>query len=87
MGKDRILARLADNPHRRLVEDTVAEMGWWACFREDRAKKKPATQPDSRLTPAALLSDQEGNAEDGQERTMSLRQRQKIQEVLRRVNA
>lgn len=35
MGKDRILARLADNPHRRLVEDTVAEMGWWACFRED----------------------------------------------------
>ena len=35
MGKDRILARLADNPHRRLVEDTVAEMGWWACFGED----------------------------------------------------
>ena len=34
MGKDRILARLADNPHRRLVDDTVAEMGWWACFRE-----------------------------------------------------
>jgi hypothetical protein len=35
MGKDRMLARLADNPHRRLVEDTVAEMGWWACFQED----------------------------------------------------
>ena len=34
MGKERILARLADNPHRRLVDDTVAEMGWWACFRE-----------------------------------------------------
>ena len=34
MGKDRMLARLADNPHRRLVDDTVAEMGWWACFRE-----------------------------------------------------
>jgi hypothetical protein len=34
MGKDRILARLADSPHRRLVDDTVAEMGWWACFRE-----------------------------------------------------
>lgn len=34
MGKDRILARSADNPHRRLVDDTVAEMGWWACFRE-----------------------------------------------------
>src|SRR5882762_11466676 len=34
VGKDRILARLVDNPHRRLVEDTVAEMGCWACFRE-----------------------------------------------------
>jgi hypothetical protein len=38
-GKDRILARLADNPHRRLVEDTVAEMGWWACFREARQNR------------------------------------------------
>src|SRR5262249_6749616 len=37
MGKERILAGLADDPHRRLVEDTVAEMGWWACFHEDRA--------------------------------------------------
>jgi Protein of unknown function (DUF1186)/SEC-C motif len=34
MGKEHILARLRDNPHRRLVDDTVAEMGWWACFRE-----------------------------------------------------
>src|ERR1022692_4866571 len=31
MGKDRVLARLADRRHRRLVEDTVAEMSWWAC--------------------------------------------------------
>ena len=35
LGKDRILERLADDSHRRLVEDTVAEMGWWACFREN----------------------------------------------------
>jgi hypothetical protein len=35
LGKDEVLARLADNPHRRLVEDTVAEMEWWACFRDD----------------------------------------------------
>jgi hypothetical protein len=35
-GKDVVLARLADNPHRQLVADTVAEMGWWACFRESR---------------------------------------------------
>ena len=51
-GKDRILARLADNPHRRLVEDTVAEMGWWACFREDRAKNTAHALPNSKLNPA-----------------------------------
>ncbi|MCC6589984.1 MAG: DUF1186 domain-containing protein [Bryobacterales bacterium] len=48
-GKDRILARLANNPHRRLVEDTVAEMGWWACFREDRAKDRAHAASDSKL--------------------------------------
>jgi hypothetical protein len=53
MGKDRILARLADNPRRRLVEDTVAEMGWWACFREDRAKNTAHALPYSKLNPAA----------------------------------
>jgi len=52
MGKERILARLADNPHRRLVEDTVAEMGWWACFREDRAKNTTRVAPNSKLSPA-----------------------------------
>jgi hypothetical protein len=35
LGKDRVLARLADDPHQRLVEDTVKEMGWWACFRDE----------------------------------------------------
>jgi hypothetical protein len=34
MGKDLALARLANNSHQRLVEDTVKEMGWWACFRD-----------------------------------------------------
>jgi hypothetical protein len=34
-GRDRILSKLADNPHRRLVDDTVAEMSSWAYFRED----------------------------------------------------
>lgn len=53
MGKDRILARLADYPHLRLVEDTVAEMRWWACFREDRAKNTAYAAPNSKLNPAA----------------------------------
>ena len=43
MGKDQALARLADNPHNRLVDDTVAEMGWWHCFQPSApAKPKPA---------------------------------------------
>jgi hypothetical protein len=66
IGKDRILARLADDPHRRLVEDTVAEMGWWACFRENShnrvnstaqavvdSMRKPAL-PSSQIKRAAL---------------------------------
>jgi len=58
-GKDRILARLSDNPHRHLVEDTIAEMGWWACFREDRRNrvKGPAAASEySRPKPAATFS-------------------------------
>ena len=55
LGKDRILARLADNPHRRLVDDTVAEMGWWACFRENSAKK--GYSPNDVLARTNLRSD------------------------------
>jgi len=63
MGKDQVLARLADDPHRRLVEDTVAEMGWWSCFREEqprrvkgalavsaKADSKPAADPQIKST-------------------------------------
>ena len=39
MDKDDILARLAFDPHHRLVEDTAAEMEWWACFREAQPKR------------------------------------------------
>jgi hypothetical protein len=56
MGKERVLARLADNPHRRLVEDTVAEMGWWACFHEDQAKKVARAASDSKLSLGAPSS-------------------------------
>ena len=56
MGKDCILARLADNPHRRLVEDTVAEMGWWACFHEEPSEKSRSAASDSKLSPGALSS-------------------------------
>jgi len=34
------------------VKDTVAEMGWWACFREDRAENTVRAVPNSKLNPA-----------------------------------
>ena len=33
-GKDAALARLAADQNHQLVNDTVAEMGWWSCFRK-----------------------------------------------------
>jgi uncharacterized protein YecA (UPF0149 family) len=59
MGKDRILARLTDNPYRGLVEDTTAEMAWWACFVEDRQESvghAGRTSARSMRQPAANLS-------------------------------
>jgi len=59
MGKDQVLARLADDPHRRLVEDTVKEMGWWACFRDDRPSQVKSAGPASAkadLQPVAASS-------------------------------
>jgi hypothetical protein len=59
MGKDRILARLADDPHRRLVDDTVAEMGWWACFREDPVTQRVDPNPaPAEPKPIQILSPQ-----------------------------
>jgi hypothetical protein len=57
--KDRILAKLADNPHRGLVSDAVAEMGRWTCFREERQNRSKSTAKavaDSALKPAAPTS-------------------------------
>jgi hypothetical protein len=38
-GEEWALARLATNPHRRLVDDTVKAMGWWASFNEDKTHR------------------------------------------------
>ncbi|MDZ4799713.1 MAG: DUF1186 domain-containing protein [Bryobacteraceae bacterium] len=48
-GKDRVLARLATDSHRRLVDDTVAEMQWWACFRD--GNRKDASGSDQAASP------------------------------------
>jgi hypothetical protein len=34
-GKEQTLARLMDYPWYRLIENTVQEMEWWACFRAE----------------------------------------------------
>ena len=52
-GKDGVLAKLADNPHRRLVHDTVKEMEWWASFHEDRADAAAQPAAEFNLTAAA----------------------------------
>lgn len=44
LGKDRVLARLASDPHHRMVRNTVKEMEWWACFRRDRKDDVQAPQ-------------------------------------------
>jgi hypothetical protein len=44
-GKDQVLARLTDGPHHRLVEDTVREMQWWACFRDDGPTQAQSAAP------------------------------------------
>jgi Protein of unknown function (DUF1186)/SEC-C motif len=45
MGKDRVLASLADEPYSPLIEDAVKEMDWWSCFRD--ASAKGASQPQA----------------------------------------
>jgi hypothetical protein len=89
MGKDQVLARLADDPNHRLVADTVAEMGWWACFRDDKpSRMEGVTEGVEGGRPEAsgsLLSGTARKGQDGQERAMSVRQRQEIQEMLRRM--
>ena len=56
IGKDRVLARLAEDPHRRLVKDTAKEMEWWACFRDDRAQGPTQPWATANLNPPPRAS-------------------------------
>jgi hypothetical protein len=47
-GKEATLAKLAANPHYRLVEDVLTECDWWACF-------QPTAPPPPRLPAPALV--------------------------------
>lgn len=50
-GKDAVLAALGTDRHYTLVEDTVRETEWWACFRQ--APSPPATPGIAAETPVA----------------------------------
>lgn len=48
LGQEQVLERLAQGREHRLIEDTIQEMSWWACFNE-----KPERPPNPVGTPAA----------------------------------
>jgi hypothetical protein len=58
MGKESVLARLAHDPHYRLIEDTVDEMGWWACSHEDQTitVADAAVKPNVESAPAQTVT-------------------------------
>jgi hypothetical protein len=37
-GKDWAMERLAKDPHRQLIGDTIKEMEWWDCFNEKKTR-------------------------------------------------
>ena len=49
LGKDQALVRLRGNSHYRLVEDTVREMGWWACFHEGERTRRSGAGSAARI--------------------------------------
>lgn len=51
-GEERVLARLAEDRSRRLVENVEEEMAWWACFRGEKKSWRPP-KPDPVWLPTA----------------------------------
>ncbi len=50
-GKESTLARLQANPDYNLVESTVKEMKWWACFKQENHLPLPVTGKIGRNEP------------------------------------
>jgi hypothetical protein len=44
LDKEAALARLAEDPHRQLIEDTAREYGRWACFQPKEERIEPLDQ-------------------------------------------
>ena len=56
MGKNRLLTRLADDPHHQLIGDTIEEMSWWHCFQD--APPPGVSPPPATIKPAAAAVSQ-----------------------------
>jgi hypothetical protein len=41
-GLDWAMARLAESPHRKMVDDTAKEMEWWASFNKEEQRREAA---------------------------------------------
>jgi hypothetical protein len=41
LGQERVLARLARDPHHRFVTDTIREFGSWHCFHRNESSAEP----------------------------------------------
>jgi hypothetical protein len=49
-GKDWAMERLATDPHRQLISDTVKEMAWWDSFKEKKLEPvTPSCEPNNSL--------------------------------------
>lgn len=40
-GKEKVLAELREDRRHRYIEDTIREIGWWACFQPPRQPQVP----------------------------------------------
>jgi len=45
-GRDKVLARLATNSTHNLINDTIKELGSWACFHEDESQSRGGYSSD-----------------------------------------
>jgi uncharacterized protein YecA (UPF0149 family) len=44
LGKDYVLEGSRNDTHLQFIEDTIAELEWWACFEETYKKRMSARQ-------------------------------------------
>ena len=54
-GKEATLAKLQQSPHHQLINDTIEELEYWACFQlpdDSWRRQEPAPIPQPTLTPA-----------------------------------